>query len=125
MILYAIGQPGQEIRMIVETAAHTIAAHQCGQGEVAIVIDKRCHGSISADGSSFLAAGVNMGDELMRIRSQRTALLSACDWRMTIDASLSETEKTAWAAYRQALRDITDTQPDVTFAEIVWPEPPA
>lgn len=53
------------------------------------------------------------------IRSQRNALLSACDWTQLPDAPV---DAAAWAAYRQALRDITEqTDP---FA-IVWPAEPA
>jgi hypothetical protein len=39
------------------------------------------------------------------IRTQRTQLLSKCDWTQLSDAPV---DKAAWAAYRQSLRDITD-----------------
>jgi hypothetical protein len=37
-------------------------------------------------------------------RTKRTELLAACDWTQVADAPV---DREAWAAYRQALRDIT------------------
>jgi hypothetical protein len=57
----------------------------------------------------------------IRVRSERNAKLSACDWTQLDDTPLTNTEKQAWGAYRQALRDITtQTNP---FA-IIWPAAP-
>lgn len=53
------------------------------------------------------------------IRSQRNALLLACDWTQLQD---SPVDKVVWATYRQELRDITD-QADPF--DIDWPVPPA
>lgn len=53
------------------------------------------------------------------VRSQRNALLSSSDWTQLPDVPLDTKE--AWAAYRQALRDVT-LQPD-PFA-ISWPATP-
>jgi hypothetical protein len=55
-----------------------------------------------------------------QIRSGRNALLAASDWTQTADAPV---DAKAWAAYRQALRDLPKTIKDPT-AEIKWPEPP-
>lgn len=52
------------------------------------------------------------------IRNQRNAKLAACDWTQLPDAPV---DATAWAAYRQELRDITN-QPDPF--NIIWPEEP-
>ena len=38
-----------------------------------------------------------------QIKLWRNAALAKCDWTMHIDAP---TDKTAWATYRQALRDL-------------------
>ena len=56
------------------------------------------------------------------IRAERNSKLSFCDWTQLADAPLSEAQKTAWATYRQALRDITETAK--TPDDIVWPEEP-
>lgn len=53
------------------------------------------------------------------IRSQRNALLSESDWTQVSDAPV---DATAWATYRQALRDITAQE---GFPhDISWPEKP-
>lgn len=53
------------------------------------------------------------------IRSERNEKLSASDWTQVEDAPV---DKAAWAAYRQALRDITD---QVGFPHTVeWPVKP-
>ena len=54
-----------------------------------------------------------------RIRIHRDNLLKDSDWRMVEDAPW---DKSAWATYRQALRDLPSTISDP--AEIVFPEPP-
>lgn len=52
------------------------------------------------------------------VRADRNARLAASDWTQLADVPLDETEKAAWATYRQALRDVT-TQVDPF--EITWP----
>jgi len=52
-------------------------------------------------------------------RTKRNALLTASDWTQVADAPV---DQTAWATYRQALRDITD---QVGFPEVIdWPAKP-
>ena len=53
------------------------------------------------------------------VRDKRNALLTASDWTQIADAPV---DQTAWATYRQALRDITDQD---GFPEtVVWPVEP-
>jgi hypothetical protein len=56
--------------------------------------------------------------------AKRNQLLLESDWTDTNSgqARLSDSEKTAWAAYRQALRDITSLQTWPT--DITWPTSP-
>jgi hypothetical protein len=54
------------------------------------------------------------------VRAERDAKLSACDWTQLPDAPV---DAAAWATYRQALRDLPQTQTDPF--NIVWPEQPA
>jgi hypothetical protein len=56
------------------------------------------------------------------VRAERDRRLAACDWTQVADAPLTAGEKQAWAAYRQELRDIPQTQDDPD--NIVWPEAP-
>lgn len=53
-------------------------------------------------------------------REQRNRLLTESDWTQMPDVELAT--KSAWATYRQALRDITD-QPGYPL-DITWPTPP-
>jgi len=52
--------------------------------------------------------------------SKRATLLAQCDWTQLPDVPLST--KSAWASYRQELRDIT-AQPGYP-RKIIWPNPP-
>lgn len=58
---------------------------------------------------------------MAQIRGQRNSLLAACDWTQIAD---STADKTAWATYRQALRDLpnTITGDPRTFSD--WPHDP-
>ena len=54
-----------------------------------------------------------------QLRGERDLLMAKCDWAMMPDAP---TDKTAWAAYRQALRDIPE-QSGFPIS-VIWPTPP-
>lgn len=54
-----------------------------------------------------------------RMRIHRDRLLAECDWTQVTDAP---TDKDAWAAYRQALRDFPATW--VPSEEADFPDPP-
>lgn len=56
------------------------------------------------------------------VRAQRDALLTACDWVSARAFDLGVAVPTAWATYRQALRDITEQSDPF---DIEWPTPPA
>jgi hypothetical protein len=53
------------------------------------------------------------------VRVQRDTLLTASDWTQVADAPV---DQEAWAAYRQALRDIP--QQEGFPSNVVWPEKP-
>ena len=56
------------------------------------------------------------------VRSQRDDKLTACDWTQAPDNPMASATKTAWATYRQALRDLTkETGFPWTFD---WPTDP-
>jgi len=57
--------------------------------------------------------------KLKQVRLWRNAELAATDWTQVADAPV---DASAWAAYRQALRDLPDT---IDIANPVLPEPPA
>ena len=55
------------------------------------------------------------------VRIERNKLLAESDWTQLPDAALSNTQTAAWAANRQALRDITE---QFDPFNIVWPLSP-
>lgn len=57
--------------------------------------------------------------EWVLVRSKRTKLLEACDYTQLSD---SNKDKQAWAAYRQALRDITEQSDPF---KVQWPTKPS
>lgn len=54
------------------------------------------------------------------VRAERNTRLVASDWTQVADAPVDDL---VWAAYRQSLRDLPQTQTDPF--NIVWPVPPA
>ena len=56
------------------------------------------------------------------VRSERATLLNKTDWTQSGDSPLTDSKKTEWATYRQALRDVT-TQADPF--NITWPQEPS
>jgi hypothetical protein len=54
------------------------------------------------------------------VRARRNDLLAASDWTQVADAPV---DKAAWAAYRQALRDVTS---QASFPlQVTWPQMPS
>ena len=80
--------------------------------------------TVDWDGSNFLVRAYNF-DELQaqyaKVREQRIKLLQASDWTQISDYDLGA-DRDAWAAYRQALRDLADAPNPF---DIAWPMPPS
>lgn len=59
------------------------------------------------------------------VRAVRNSLLQESDWTQLPDTTISVEQKALWAEYRQDLRDITETYPDVKHPdEVIWPTKP-
>lgn len=58
----------------------------------------------------------------LAVLAQRDKMLQESDWTQLPDVPLTEEQKTAWATYRQELRDIPE-QSGYPFS-INWPTPP-
>jgi len=73
-----------------------------------------------ADGV-FTAPVIVVSDEekAQQVRSRRDSLLTESDWTQVADAPV---DKTAWATYRQLLRDVT--LQDEFPTTIAWPTKP-
>jgi len=81
------------------------------------------------EGSYKLEGGAWVFDQdefLAILRADRNRKLSACDWTQMPDSPLSDSQKSAWADYRQALRDLPGTTGEITSVyEVSWPAEPA
>jgi hypothetical protein len=68
---------------------------------------------------------VSVEDLWSAIRFQRDVRLSESDWTQFNDSPLSDSDKTAWATYRGALRNIPSTNANVASVEdVAWPTKP-
>lgn len=123
MSKFAIGLPGERPRMILPDSTTERAALQCRDGETAVLVDIGGALIIAEDGETCLSdPAPPPGPDL--IRARRTALLAACDWTQLPDSALDSAQQAAWGTYRQALRDLPESQPGATIDTIVWPDRP-
>jgi hypothetical protein len=77
----------------------------------------------SEDGSVTLVPNVEW--YWSQLRTERNARLAACDWTQLQDSHLPAEKKSAWADYRQALRDLPDSVTITSPADLVsveWPQ---
>lgn len=70
---------------------------------------------------------MDIGYWFRQVRNQK---LAESDWTQTNDSPLTDSKKTEWAAYRQSLRDLPETQtPSLDengqLTGVTWPEKPA
>jgi hypothetical protein len=70
-----------------------------------------------ADEAAYKA--IKDAEQATNVRNLRTEMLKDCDWTQLAD---STADKTAWATYRQALRDVT-TQTGFPWT-VTWPTQP-
>lgn len=64
-------------------------------------------------------SAANLAQLAARVRAERDARLTVCDWTQMPDAPLTADAKTAWGVYRQALRDVPE---QAGFPVVVeWP----
>ena len=63
-----------------------------------------------------------VAEPLKLLREERNKMLAESDWSQGNDSPLSDSDKTAWATYRQSLRDITDSA--TSLDDVTWPEKP-
>jgi hypothetical protein len=81
------------------------------------------NGSVSWDYIVTDVTSEDLMDNL--IRRRRSFELNMSDWTQTQDAPLSTEKKQAWAQYRQAMRDLPEVYPNLTFdIEVIWPIKP-
>lgn len=99
--------------------------HQAREGERIIKIDEtvtELTHKVFRRKAVLLAEPINPAvvvDPWEEIRRLRNSMLAACDWTQLADAPV---DREAWAAYRQALRDVTKDLVDPTM--VIWPIEP-
>lgn len=81
-----------------------------GNEVLIVAVADKTEDDISADKAAAMAG----------IRGQRNSRLAQCDWTQLSD---SPVDKSAWAAYRQALRDLPGGIVDPRDP-VVWPQAP-
>lgn len=71
---------------------------------------------------SLVESGAKIGPKWDALRSLRNQKLAASDWTQLNGGPLSSGQKTAWATYRQALRNLPENTVDPE--NVTWPEEP-
>ena len=84
--------------------------------QAALAVGKR----IIKKGSRFEILDPTVESQWLHLRVLRNQLLMQSDWTQLADAPV---DATAWAAYRQELRDLPSTTADPTA--VTWPATPA
>ena len=83
--------------------------------------------TVSWNGSELVADPLKVQAKIQQawtaLRAQRNSLLVASDYTQLQDAHLSAEKKSAWADYRQALRDLPENATDPT--QVTWPVSPS
>ena len=85
------------------------------------------HYHLKWDGSKIIPdddalAACQLTEEWKRIRTERTRLLTECDYYGNSDVTMPA----AWKTYRKKLRDLPADQSDKTkYSDITWPTKPA
>ena len=86
---------------------------------------RKSDGSISMTPADFVVDYSAVGPvvELLMLREERNKKLAATDWTQFNDSPLSDSKKTEWSTYRQALRDITSSTQSIF--SVTWPTEPS
>lgn len=121
MTFFAIGSPGQAVRVIIGASSIEEASTQLQSGEVAAPVSGPGAYVMAEDGLSAERLAVSQDGLWHRIRCERYAKLAASDAILMSDRPMAPETREAWQTYRQALRDITDFP---TPADVVWPTAP-
>lgn len=59
------------------------------------------------------------------MRQRRNLMLQECDWTVGADSPLSDSKKTEWQTYRQALRDVPANNSSISSKQdVTWPTKP-
>lgn len=60
------------------------------------------------------------------VRIERNTLLTESDWTQMTDSPLTDSKKTAWATYRQSLRDLPSNNSSASsYDDVTFPSEPS
>jgi hypothetical protein len=76
---------------------------------------------LRVQGGALVWQAVDAAQAWVAVREQRDRLLTETDWRVIRAVETATALPSAWADYRQALRDITQQADPLS---ITWPTPP-
>lgn len=108
---YALIEDGKVANVVVADESFALANNLVACGNAA-------PGWLYVDGT-FTEPPPDLDALAAAVRQERNEKLAACDWTQVADAPV---DKAAWAAYRQALRDVT-AQPNFPQS-VIWPVEP-
>lgn len=119
-VLYSI-KDRAELTTEDNVHAHSYIDRDFTEDDVSFTFNSLANMYIPVVKSPQIAAEIN----LAAVRKERDRLLAASDVRVLADrwAAMTAEQQATWAAYRQALRDITAIHTDLLTTE--WPVPPA
>ena len=105
-------------------AIHTLYSNAVSiGGDAEIVLDANdidITSTIDMDAVETKAAELLTAQNLIDLRAERNKKLAETDWTQSRDVTLSN--DSAWATYRQSLRDITDSA--TSLDDVTWPTKP-
>jgi len=92
------------------------------------LFDAQASGKVIVAGNDGLPVAVDApaptsAAQMAALRRERDRRLRETDHTQLPDIPMDDTARAAWAAYRQALRNLPETTMDL--AAVAWPEPPA
>ena len=93
---------------------------QTPRGEILNVSEQEARDIFGASEDAIKAARLN--NLQLELRFERNRRLKESDWTQIPDAALSKDQKTAWAKYRQILRDLPEATAETE--QIIWPVEP-
>lgn len=124
-MIFAIGVPGQPVRMFIDTPSRARANAQLRAGEVLVEAEAVVPGrAIAAAGTSLVVTSIGTEDPLHMVRIVRNRILAETDRTQLLDSGLTAEQRQQVAVYRQALRDLPEVQPNADLGSVVWPDEP-
>ncbi|RQO63108.1 hypothetical protein DBR47_00610 [Paucibacter sp. KBW04] len=126
MKTYALVRPDGVVQQFIESCDEELPATLDGL-EVVEYEGKIRHGLMYSEGAFFSPEALPsapISDEVLalRVRAQRSAAIAASDWTQLPDNALTAAQKSAWANYRQALRDLPQQS---GFPHVAFPAAPS